>query len=110
MTALLSLIGGVFAKFLTIDMAKFLATRALLLSLFTLVLPVVLYNVFTMILEEILNYSSSLVSSSGFSSTIFELTGFAGWIATQINLSASLSIFFSAVAFRYVLSLIPFIR
>ncbi len=109
MGALLALLGGIFAKFLTIDMAKFLAMRALLLSLFTLVLPVVLYKLFVEVLDEIMQYSSDAVSGAGMSSTIMDLTGFAGWIAAQMNLSASLAIFFSALALRYTLSMIPFI-
>lgn len=109
MGALLGMLGALFAKFLTIDMAKFLATKALLYSLFTLVLPVVLYNVFTTILSEVMQYINDTVAASGMSSTIFELTGFAGWIAETMNLSGSLSIFFSAVALRYTLSLIPFL-
>ena len=43
---ILSVIGASLAKLFTVDVAKFIALKILAIALFTLILPVVLYNLF----------------------------------------------------------------
>ena len=74
---------GIAGKFLAADVLKFLATRALLLSLFTFVLPVVLYNVFSTILQETMNYASSQMGT-GWTGTLIEFTGLAAWMGQRL--------------------------
>jgi len=106
MQALLALVGAGIAKLLTSGVAKFIALKLLLYSLFTLILPVILYNVFTKILEEYMDYISDKISSEGLSGHMIELTGFGGWIATEIQLPLCLSMFLSAIMLRFVLNMI----
>lgn len=95
------LLAGV-AKLLSFETLKFIATRAMLLSLFTLVLPVVLYNVYTGIVSEVLTYAGGLVGSVD--PAVIQLTGMAAWIAEKINLGQAMSMYLSACGLRFVLS------
>ena len=101
---LLGPILGAFAKLLSTETLKFVATRAMLYSLFTLVLPVILYNVFSMILSETLTYAVSKAGSANFQGSVVQLTGMAAWIADRIDLAQCVSIFLSACGLRFVLS------
>jgi len=95
-----------FVKTLTTEGIKWLAQRAFFLTLTTLILPVVLYNVFCRIVQEILQYAASAVNAGGVSATVFQVTGLAGWIAATANLPATLTIIMTAVAVRWKLNLI----
>jgi hypothetical protein len=106
LAGIVALIGGGLAKLLTVETLKFVAFRALIIGSLTLVLPVVLYNVFTRILQETMDICSANIASGGITGGMVELTGMAGWIAQQINLSGCFSIFLSAVALRFTLSFI----
>jgi len=99
-------LAGVAGKLLATESIKFIATRALLYTLFTLVLPVILYNVFAKILQETLTYAMNQAGSASFEGSVVHLTGIAAWIADNIYLSQAMSIFLSAVALRFVLSMI----
>lgn len=102
----IAIISGAVARILAIETLKFIATRALIIGAFTLILPVVLYNVFTTIMQETMNLVSTEIQTSGVTGAMVQLTGMAGWIGTQINLAGCFSIFLSAVALRFTLSFI----
>lgn len=102
----MALIGGAVAKMLSVETVKFVATRAMMYTLFTIVLPVVLYNVFTRILYEIIEYINAELAGSGMDGTMVQLTGMGAWIADQIQLPLAMSIFLSAVSLRWVISII----
>jgi len=103
---LISIISAGIARLLTIETLKFIATKALIIGAMTLILPVVLYNVFTTLLQEMIDIASTQIGGAGLSSAVVNLTGLAGWIAIQINLASCLSIFLSAVALKWVLGFI----
>lgn len=106
MGSIIAFLGGVAARFLTVGVAKYIAVKALLIGLFTLVLPVILYNVFTRILQEIISEATNRIGVSGMSSVVFTLSGFGAWIGTNIQAPAAFSIIISAVALRFSLNLI----
>ena len=103
---LIAVLGGLAARTLSVGVLKFVATRALLYGLFTLVLPVVIYNVLIRIYREVMEYIGSQVGAVGTEGYLIQLTGMAGWIAEQINLIPAFSLFLSAISLRFVLDMI----
>lgn len=103
MGAIVAAIGGVFARFLAVDALKFIATRVLVVTALTLVLPVVLYNVFTEILQHVITYAQSAVNPGTFSGAVFDFVGLGAWFAIHIRLAQCFSVFLSALSLRWVL-------
>jgi len=106
MHAVIALIGAGIARLLTSSVVKFIAMKMLLYTLFTLILPVILYNVFTRILQEYMDYIAGKISAEGLSGQMIQLSGFGGWIASEIQLPLCLSMFLSAVLLRFILNTI----
>lgn len=104
--ALLGPIIAALAKLFTFEGLKYLATRAMLLTLFTLVLPVVLYNVYSGIVSELLTWTSSQVTGSSLTGSVISLTGVGAWLADQLRLPQCLSLLLSALGLRFALSAI----
>jgi hypothetical protein len=109
---MLALLGSLVAsalKFLTIEFAKAALIRVLILTALTLVLPVVLYNVFSLVLSEMLAYVSSHVTSSGIQGAVIELVGIAAWVGALLKIPESVSFLLSCGLCRMVLGMIrPF--
>lgn len=100
---------GFLARFITESAIKWLAVRAFIYSLFVLVLPVILYNLFGRIVYEIGSYALSQISQ-GSDSIIIQLSGLSAWMAVHLKLPESLSVVLSAVSLRMALNMIPFIN
>ena len=106
MPAIVAVIGGMIAKLFGASALKFLATKALLLTITTLVLPVILFNVFVKIQESIMTYALSQVSGSGVSSATIQIAGVGAWIGQEIQLPLCMSMVMTAVATRFVLNML----
>lgn len=102
--AVIGIIGSGVGKLLSVEFAKLVIQKALLYSLFVTVLPVVLYKLFQKIYGGIFDWAINYMSSAGISSSTIEITGMAGWIGIQLNLSSALAIIMSAVALRWTLN------
>jgi hypothetical protein len=103
-------IGSFFARVLTVETLKFVAWRAFILFIVFVCLPIVLYNVgvdliFTL-LESAMDYTGSLNQQS----LIIELSGLGGYIANQIYLPQCFSVYMTAIATRFIMGFIPFLR
>jgi hypothetical protein len=114
MALLISFLGSVFGKVveglssqITVETAKFLAWRALVMFLMFIAFPVVLHNVLAKILLELVDYSLSAVSDTGVTSYTMQLTGMAAYIAYYIKLPEAFSIFMGFVAMRFTLGFLP---
>ena len=96
------------AKQIAIETAKWIAFKGLVYLIVFTVVPVLLYNILTGLMFDLLDYGLNYIAGSGFdqSNLVIQFTGIAGWIATQISLPQCLSIFMSAVAVRFVLNAI----
>ena len=103
MGAIVAAIGGVFARFLAVDALKFIAYRLMVVTALTLVLPVVLYNVFTELLQHLITYSNDAVSAGSFAGAVFDFVGLGAWVAIHIKLAQCFSVFLSALSLRWVL-------
>jgi len=102
--ALIGVVGGAVAKLLSVETLKFIAMRAMMLSLFTVILPVVLYNVANSLLNDYLAYVSSVLPGSGYEGAIIELSGLGAWLAQRLQLVSCVSIFLAGVNLRWLIS------
>lgn len=104
-------LAGVFGKFISFGSTHFLATKIILTTLFITILPVVINNLIYDITEEIFNLVfQNLDTSNVLSQTVFEFTDLAGYFISVFKLDLSFSVIMSAVALRFTLKLIPFVR
>ena len=117
MTFIISLLGSLggslvnsFAKLFSIETIKFLAWRALILFIVFIALPVVLYNIFTGLIFDFLDYALSFLSSQGLSSHVVSLSGMGAYIASQIRLPEAFSVYLSYVGIAFLMRFIPFFK
>lgn len=108
--SIISTIVGAVAKYFTVGAVISAAIKTLFVAMMTTVLPIVLYNVFGMILKEYLEFVSGYVGTGGLESAVIHITGIGGWIATKLNLTAAIAVVLSATATRVGLNMIPFTR
>jgi len=104
--SLMGVLSAGFARLIAVESLKWLAMKALLITFITLILPVILYNIFQMICLEMVTYCLDKINAEGFTALTVQLTGIAGWIAIQLDLALSISIILSAVALKFIVSMI----
>jgi|Deesub1362A_J573_1020465.scaffolds.fasta_scaffold04255_4 hypothetical protein len=109
MSALLTWVLGLVGSLLSSSVARFVALKIVLWGLFVTVLPVVLINVFAEILQGLMDVVGASVGS-GSEPLLVQFTGFAGWLAYHLRIPEGFSLLFSALAFRFTLRLVPFLR
>ncbi len=110
-SALASWLGAVFGKLFSFGASHFLATKIILTTLFITVLPIVIYNLIWDITSEVYSIiSSNLDTSSLLSQTVFNFTDLAGYLIVALKIDQAFSVVISAVALRFTLKLIPFVR
>ncbi len=107
MGALFSLILG---KILTDNVARFIAQKTILTTLFVVVLPVVLNNFVYALLDYAMSTINQNINSANLPSLTLQLTGLAGWFFQNLYLVDALNVVLSAVSVRVFLSHIPFLR
>jgi len=105
-----SWLSSIFASLFSFMTSHFLATKIILTTLFITVLPIVIYNLIYDITSEIYSIISSNLSSFNISQTVYSFTGLAGYLIVVLKLDQAFSVVISAIALRFTLRLIPFIR
>jgi hypothetical protein len=110
MAGITALLGGWFARFVGVSVVRFTILKGMIWFLVMSLLPVVLYNLFSLILEEIMTTAESYIGASGVAPIAAELTGLLGWIAGQMQIPAAFSIILSAMVVRASINIIPFVR
>ncbi len=93
-------------------LAHWVATKAFFTTLLLIAFPIVLNNFLGRFLEKIMTKVSESVSSSSgtLSSITYNFTGLSAFFINHMFIDDALSIIFSALATRFILSLIPFSR
>ena len=106
-----ALLGALLTKILSDNLARYVALKTVLVTLFVGVLPVVLNNFVYSLLEIAINYATSLNGqATNLPQIALQITGLAGWFATNLYLPDALSVVLSAVSVRVFLNHIPFLR
>lgn len=110
MPALIGLIGGVVARIFADKVIGWIALKALLVLLLTIVFPIVMNNFLYDIIEIIMNFASGQAGSAGEITGAMSFTGFAAWLIESFRLAECLSVLVGSLLLRVALSMIPFVR
>ena len=85
--------------------AKWVATRALLVSLCVTAVPYAIFQGSMMITEKVMETASASAPAGGFmTGQVIELAGLGAWVAVHIQLPAAFSIFMAALSLKFTLS------
>jgi len=103
------LLAVILGKILTDNLARWIAHKVLLTTLFVTILPIVLNNFLYEVIQYAINIASS-VNPQGLPDLTLSLTGLAGWFFSSLYLPDALSVVLSAVSVRVFLNHIPFLR
>lgn len=104
-----SAIGTLAAKFLSDSLVKWLAWKAVIISLITVTLPIVLKNIITWLFDTLMSFAVSHVSTDGLSAAAFDFSGFSGYLAYHLMIPESIAVILTGLAIRFVLNFIPFV-
>ena len=83
--------------------------KALFLTLMVIVLPIVLKNTITWLIETTYTTVSSAVSGYSLEAQIIQLTGVGAYLAQHLQLPLALSIVLTALSIRLVLNFVPLV-
>lgn len=108
-TGLFSFLGTLLGKLLTDGLLRYLAYKALAITLTITVLPILLKNFIVWVVTEINTVITSVMAGNSLQSTVITLSGLSAWIADQMMMVDCVSVLVSALAVRFVLNFIPFI-
>ncbi len=109
MPAAIAAILGALGRHLLDKLSYFLAMKALMIALIITVLPIILKNTFTWLIETTHNAMAQAVSGYQLSAQIIQISGVGAYLAQQFQLPTCLSIIVTALAIRLVLNFIPLV-
>ena len=98
-----------FARYLTVEILKMLAFKAMLLTFAIIILPAVIENFMVYLFDGFMGIASAQLQGQTFQGVI-TISGVFGWVATTLKIPEGLAILLSAVTTRYALNLIPFVN
>lgn len=99
---------GSLTTLLSSSVARFIAFKILLTGLVMVTLPIILNNFLYKIMDMAANMAGSY--SGGVTSWVGSFTGLTAFLLSSVRAPEVLSILLAAVAVRYTLNLIPFVR
>lgn len=108
-TGLFSFLGTSVSKLLSEGVVKYMAMKALLITLITVTVPIVAKNLIVWLYDTTMTAVFDNVDMTGIVAQTYEFTGFAGYIALEMQLPAAVSILLTAAGIRLVLNFIPFV-
>lgn len=99
-------------KFAFKTVAHWVATKAFFTTLLLIAFPIAINNLMGRFLEKIMTKVSESVSSGTgtLTSVTYNFTGLSAFFINHMFIDDALAIIFSALATRFILSLIPFSR
>lgn len=108
-TPIFSFFTAIFGRFLTDVGLKFVAWKVLIFTFLTVTLPVVLKNFMTWLFDVLTSVVSG-VDFGDIDSAVVNIGGLAGYFIDQFMIPDCLAIIISAIAIRFALNFIPFIK
>jgi hypothetical protein len=88
------------------QVAQSVINKAILVGLFTLVLPVVLNNLLYFLLNKIMMFVNANVSVGSGDAITYQFTGLGAYIANEMYLPTCVGMFLSAISLRFALRFI----
>lgn len=105
---MMALISALFAALFGLSSSWFIALKVVLGLLFMTIMPIILKNFFNYLVAGVLSVVTA--QAGGTTPFVVSLVGLAGYFASQIDLPGATSVVISAVALKYTLRMIPFVR
>ncbi len=104
-------IAALAARFLTAGVLRWLAFKVVMFTLFTVVLPIVLSNVFHKLIGYGMTLASEQATAAGATTAVVaSFAGLAGWFLLKLKIPDCVALIMGALAFRAALSFIPWRR
>ncbi|MGV1098707.1 hypothetical protein ACUUL3_04770 [Thiovibrio sp. JS02] len=98
-------------KFITDKALAYIAMRALIITLVTVTLPIILKNVITWMFQTLISTTlANLPDGSGLQSFVLQFHGVGGFFATHLRICEAVSFIITALTIRLTLNLIPMVR
>ena len=105
-----ALFGFLVTKLLTDNLLRFIATKALLVTLFVVVLPIILNNFVYELLSLAMSAVNDFSTYGDLPPLVAQFTGLAGWFLQVLRIPDAFSVVISALSVRVFLDHIPFLR
>lgn len=99
---------GALTTLLSSSVTRFIAYKILFTGLIMVTLPIILNNIIYKVIDIAANLAGS--NSGGVTSWVGSFTGLTAFLLSSVRAPEVLSIILAAVAVRYTLNLIPFVR
>jgi hypothetical protein len=106
MWTLVTLAGGWLLKHFTFEVAKYIALRALIIGVCLAIGPIVLFKGFSMIIQFLLNYTSSYIGGTGLEPAVVNIVGIGAYLAAKMKIAEGFSVFLSFLAVSFILRVI----
>jgi hypothetical protein len=91
--------------------SSFVAIKGIFSAFVFITLPIFIYNLVMEIMIEIIEFGYGLmIETLPEESVTIQISGLAGWMATEIYLVQAVTIYLSFVAIAFVIRFIPFIK
>ena len=109
MPAIVVAILGALGRQLLDKLSYFVAMKALMIALVVTVLPVIIKNSMTWLIETTHNAMAQAVSGYSLEAQIIQLSGVLAYLASVFQLPSCMSIIVTALAIRLILNFVPFV-
>lgn len=97
-------------KIVGIELGLTFLIRSLILSAILVVIPVMLYNVITRIMQETINVSSTYLGGIGAPTWTLEFVGLGAWLIIKFRVIECLTLMFSALTIRFSFGMLRIIH
>ena len=108
-SAILSWFSGLAGKFLTDSLLKWAAVKVLVFTTLTITFPIVVKNLINWLFTTVSAVASSNISTDGLHSTVLNLSGLSGYLASVLMIPDCIAIIMTAIVIRFTLNLVPFV-
>lgn len=99
------------ARFLTAGVLRYVAMKLVAFTLLTVVLPIVLSNVFHKLIGYGMTLASEQATAAGATTAVVaSFAGLAGWFLVKLRLPECVSLLMGGLAFKAAMSFIPWRR
>lgn len=110
MWGLIPFLGGLAARFLGGSVLRWLAWKAAILFVTTVIIPIVVNNIMYKIIEKSMGLVSGQMQNLNLPSSALAFVGIGAWLAVTLKVPEAISVVMGAVSYRVGLQFIPFFR
>jgi hypothetical protein len=101
-----SLIGAGILKQGAFEIAKFAATRALIIGCCMVLIPLAVFKGMALLMEFMINYANTTVEGQSIQPVVVSLTGIAGYLGSVCRIPEAMAIYLSFISLSFMLRLV----